>query len=163
METVEFKQFLLHLCEDLSGLLFQERNNHSLVVEGAKVDIPTVLASPLGLIVNELITNSVKYAKGNFTVRIEKMAPASCLLSVLDDGPGLPPGFEPANSRGLGMKLVLSLVKQIGGELQIARADSGGGARSTVVSAFPGLRSTELVRRSEAVKFLAPAPASYND
>ncbi len=39
-------------------------------------------------------------------------------LSVIDDGPGLPAGFAPLDSKGLGMKIVQSLVKQIGGELQ---------------------------------------------
>jgi two-component sensor histidine kinase len=112
---VEFKQYLIGLCDDLSGLLFQNRTDHAIVVEGTKVEIPSSLASPLGLIATELITNSVKHANGNITVRIEKTALDTYRLSVLDDGPGLPAGFE----AGLGMKLILRFVKQIGGELQI--------------------------------------------
>jgi two-component sensor histidine kinase len=137
LENVEFKQFLVQLCEDLSGVLFQERTDHAIVVEGAQIEIPTMLASPLGFIVNELITNSVKYAKGNITVRIEETAPAGYSLSVLDDGPGLPAGFEPENSNGLGLKLVLSLVNQIGGELQIVPRDNGRAARITVAFCSP--------------------------
>jgi two-component system, sensor histidine kinase PdtaS len=116
---VEFKEFLVGLCADLSGLLFQNRADHAIVVEGTKVEIPASLASPLGRIANELITNSVKHASGDITVRLEKSAPATYSLSVLDDGPGLPAGFEAAKSEGLGMKLVLWLVKQVGGDLQI--------------------------------------------
>jgi two-component system, sensor histidine kinase PdtaS len=41
------------------------------VVEGPEIDIPTVFAIPLGFIVNELITNAVKHADGNVTVRLE--------------------------------------------------------------------------------------------
>jgi two-component system, sensor histidine kinase PdtaS len=99
--------------------ILQEQTDHRIVVEGTKAEIPSSLASPLGLIANELITNSVKHASGDITVRIEKTAPTRHLLSVLDYGPGLPPGYEAAKSTGLGMKLVLLLVKQIGGDLQI--------------------------------------------
>jgi two-component system, sensor histidine kinase PdtaS len=120
---VEFKQCLIGLCDDLSGLLFQNRTDYAIVVEGTKVEIPSSLASPLGLIATELITNSVKHANGNITVRIEKVALDTYSLSVLDDGPGLPAGYEAAKSKGLGMKLILRFVKQIGGDLQIIPRD----------------------------------------
>jgi two-component sensor histidine kinase len=130
--TVEFKEFLIGLCDNLSDLLFQNRTDHAIVVEGTKVEMPSALASALGLITNELITNSVKYAGGDITVRLEESAPAAYALSVLDDGPGLPAGCEPAKSKGLGMKLVLWLVKQIGGDLQIIPRDDDHRACFTV-------------------------------
>ena len=129
---MEFKEFLIGLCDDLSGLLFQNQTDHAIVVEGTKVEIPSSLASALGLITNELITNSVKHTNGDITVRLEKRAPGTYSLSVLDDGPGLPAGFEAAKSKGFGMKLVLWLVKQIGGELQINPRDGGHRACVTV-------------------------------
>jgi len=131
-DRVEFKEYLQHLCEDLSGLLFQESGGYAIVVEGANIEIPTTLAIPLGFIVNELITNSAKYAKGHVTVRIKATSPADRSLSVIDDGPGLPAEFKPSDSRGLGMKIVLSLVKQIGGELRILPGDDGHGTSFTI-------------------------------
>jgi two-component sensor histidine kinase len=131
-DHVEFKGYLQSLCEDLSGLLFQEASGYAIVVEGAKVDIPATLAIPLGFIVNELITNSAKYAAGHVTVRIDAPSPTDRSLSVVDSGPGLPAGFQPTDSRGLGMKIVLSLVAQIGGELRIRQGDNGCGACFTV-------------------------------
>src|SRR5665213_4349752 len=47
-DRVEFKGYLQNLCEDLSGLLFQEGSGYAIVVEGAQVEIPTRLAIPLG-------------------------------------------------------------------------------------------------------------------
>jgi two-component sensor histidine kinase len=88
-ERVEFKQYIQHLCEDLSGLLFQEGARHAIVVEGANVEISTALGIPLGFIVNELITNSAKHAKGIITVRLETGSAVSHSLPVSDDGPGL--------------------------------------------------------------------------
>ena len=126
-DHVEFKEYLQHLCEDISGLLFPQGSGYAIVVEGAKAEIPTSMAIPLGFIVNELITNSAKYAAGHITVRIDVTSPTDRSLSVMDDGPGLPAGFEPADSKGLGMKIVLSLVQQIGGELYVMPRDSGRG------------------------------------
>jgi two-component sensor histidine kinase len=117
--NVELKEFLIGLCDDLSDSLFQNRTDHAIVVEGPKVEIRSSLASALGLITNELITNCVKHTNGDITVRLEKSGSATYSLSVLDDGPGLPAGFAADKSKGLGMKLVLWLVKQIGGDLQI--------------------------------------------
>jgi hypothetical protein len=52
-------------------------------------------------------------------------------------GPGLPEGFDPADSKGLGMKIIASLVKQIGGKLQVAPGEDGRGARFTVIFGSP--------------------------
>jgi two-component sensor histidine kinase len=56
---------------------------------------------------------------------------------VLDDGPGVPAGFNPATSKGLGMKIVLALVKQIGGELHIHPGENGRGTRFGVAFCAP--------------------------
>ena len=135
LETVEFKQYILRLCEDLSGMLFNGETKRALVVESKDIEIPTMLGIPLGFIVNELVTNSAKYAKGTITVRLET-APDGYSLSVLDDGPGLPEGFIPSGQKGLGMKIIQSLVKQIGGEFQIGRGDHDRGARFTILFSF---------------------------
>jgi two-component sensor histidine kinase len=141
-ESVEFKQYLQHLCEDLSGLLFEGEAGCQIVVEAVKIDIPTAFAIPLGFIVTELITNSAKYAKSNITVRSENTPTTGHSLSVLDDGPGLPEGFDPARSKGLGMKIIAKLVKQIGGELIIAAGEDGHGARLTVTFGRPPVVET---------------------
>jgi two-component sensor histidine kinase len=138
LERVAFKQYLQRLCADISGLLFQGETAQTIVVEGPEIDIPTLFAIPLGFVVNELIVNSAKYARSSITVRLETAPAAGHALSVSDDGPGLPPGFDPANSRGLGMKIINSLVKQIDGKLHSGAGESGRGARFTVTFCSPG-------------------------
>ncbi len=49
-DKVEFRQYLQHLCDDLSGLLFQEQTRHVTVVAGETANVPTVLAIPLGFV-----------------------------------------------------------------------------------------------------------------
>lgn len=68
-------------------------------------------------------------------MRLQGDVGKGCSLSISDDGPGLSERFDPAASRGLGMKLVSSLVKQINGQLEFGRGDNDQGAQFTVT--FP--------------------------
>lgn len=132
MEKVDFKQYLHHLCEDLSELLSEEQNGIGITVESAEVQVPSALAIPLGFIINELITNAAKHANGNITVRLETSASGAHSMSVMDDGSGVPEDFDPERTNGLGMKIVTSLTRQIGGELRTLSGDDGRGARFSV-------------------------------
>jgi two-component sensor histidine kinase len=146
--SVEFKEYLNQLCDDLSGLLFQQGTDRAIVVEGVNREIPTALGIPLGLIVNELVTNAAKYTTGNIVVRFETTSPCYHSMSVLDRGSGLPAGFDSADSKGLGMKIIKSLVKQIDGELRIVPGDNGCGTRFTVTFCAPGSepKATQFVQ-----------------
>ena len=136
-DHVEFTGYLRHLCGDLSNLLFEEKAGPQIVVEGAKAEIPTAFAIPLGFIVNELVTNAAKHALANISVRFETTARDGHILLVMDDGPGLPTGFDPACGNGLGMRIVRALVKQIDGELRVLPREHGCGARFAVVFQSP--------------------------
>jgi two-component sensor histidine kinase len=120
-KSVEFKQYLEHLCEDLSSLMSCDRSADAIVVEGTSCSIPTTLAGPLGFIVTELITNSRKHGNGRIVVRFETPSPHNHAISVADDGPGLPADFKLDDSKGLGMKIMQALVNEIDGKLLIVR------------------------------------------
>ena len=114
-------------------MLSSERRERVIVVEGIEITLPAVTAIPLGFIANELITNAAKYGTGRIAVRLEADPGKGYALSIANEGPGLPEGFDPAAGKGLGMKIIRSLVKQIGGELRIGRGDNNQGARFTVL------------------------------
>ena len=63
-------------------------------------------------------TNAAKHGGGIITVRLEEPPEGGHLLSVCNEGPPLPEGFDPAASKGLGMKIVQALVEQIGHHAQ---------------------------------------------
>jgi two-component sensor histidine kinase len=130
VETFAIKQYLDDLCRDFSMMLSLER---PVVVEGVEIELLAAIAIPLGFIANELITNAVKYGTGGILVRLETDREKGYALSVSNDGPGLPEGFDSADRKGLGMRIILSLVKQIGGELRIGRDDRDHGAQFTVL------------------------------
>ena len=129
--SVEFRQYLERLCQDLADLASSGSTPRSLVVEGPALSIPAAIAIPLGFIISELITNAIKHGQGRIAVRLQE-TPRGCALSICDDGPGLPQGFDPAATKGLGMRLVSALVKQIDGAIDFGRGDLGRGTNVTV-------------------------------
>jgi two-component sensor histidine kinase len=64
---------------------------------------------------------------------LEANPPTGYALTVADEGPGLPEGFDPAARKGLGMKIIRSLVDRIDGELRIGRGANDRGAQFTVL------------------------------
>ena len=142
-DHVQIEDYLRHLCEDLSDLLCQRRPGCAIVFEGVKAVIPSAIAIPLGLIVNELITNSAKHGSADdITVRLELAAPASLSLTVLDGGPGLPAEFDPARSKGLGMRILKGLVTQIGGAIYRKPYAGWPGTRITITFHCPQSAAT---------------------
>jgi len=92
-------------------------------------------AVPLGLIVNELATNALKYAfapgqSGSIRVALSRRG-GSAALSVSDDGIGLPEGFDLESSGGLGLSIVRMMASQLGWRLSV----SGGAGTSFVLRA----------------------------
>lgn len=75
-------------------------------------------AIPCGLIVNEVVTNSIKYAfagkhKGKIAVKLTKLENDFIKLDIIDDGVGLPEDFNLENSSSLGLQLINLLIQQL--------------------------------------------------
>jgi two-component sensor histidine kinase len=120
-------------------VVIQRGAERIVVVEGTEIKLSTAIGIPLGFIANELITNAAKYGKGRISVRLEPNPGNSYSLSVANDGPALPEGFDSATCKGLGMRIIRSLVEQIGGELRIGRGDGNQGTQFTVLFCVAGL------------------------
>jgi two-component sensor histidine kinase len=94
----------------------------------APIELETTLATPLGLIINEAVTNALKHAfppprRGTLTVSLVSLAPQQYQLTITDDGVGLPPGFDLKRSRSLGMVIIKGLSRQLDGQLAVSTAD----------------------------------------
>ena len=133
LESVDLTAYLEGLCKDIAEILPTERDGSALSVEGIPLTVPSATGIPLGFIVSELVTNSAKYASGTISVRLGMNPGKGYALTVSDCGAGLPKDFDPTKSKGLGMRIVLSLVHQIGGELQFSAGDDNRGTRFTVL------------------------------
>jgi two-component sensor histidine kinase len=125
--------YLRRLCGDLSGILETE-----IAVEGTEAFVPTTQIQPIGLIVNELVTNAAKHGKGKISVRFERKADADYSLSVTDEGELITGSFDPiGTSHGLGMTLVSVLASQLHGEVKARANPIGSGACFTLT--FPAI------------------------
>jgi len=98
--------------------------------------LPAGKLFPLGIIVNELVTNSIKYAfqdrdRGRIEVRLSRQGSAA-VLEISDDGQGLPASTKAEDSGGFGLALVRMLADQLRGEFSI---ESEGGTRASL--SFP--------------------------
>jgi two-component sensor histidine kinase len=139
VETVAFGAYLRDLCAELESSLTEMVGERRLIVDAADVELPTDMVAPLALIANELITNAWKHAYppgslGSVVVDFESPG-ALVRLSVSDRGVGLPDGFSPTASTGLGMRLVQALVRQLGGTFHVEPAPPGGHGTSFVIEA----------------------------
>jgi len=97
-----------------------------LEVQDIRLDVDTMI--PLGLIINELVSNALKYAfpddmKGELILTLKTTEDASYELIIKDTGVGLPEGFDLAESTSLGLLIVNSLVNQIKGTLEVTNRD----------------------------------------
>lgn len=102
-------------------------------------------AIPCGLLVNELISNSLKHGfptghTGGISVELQPVGGGLLRLSVSDTGVGLPENFELKRGQSLGLRLVSDLARQLGGQLDVGRGPATG-AVFTVT--FPGGEPTE--------------------
>ena len=137
LARVDFQQFASQLAAHLQRAFAVPTVR--VQVQAAGVHLGTDTAVPLGLIVNELLSNAFKYAcangRGGQLVVALRCDPAAGLfrLTVADDGPGLPPGFTLAQASSLGLRLVQSLARQLGGELTLPPA-----GEATFEVTFPG-------------------------
>lgn len=120
LSTIDMSVYIRELIEYL-GESFSNDKDVSMNVKVSSVKVDVSQAVPLGLILNEAISNSIKYAfreniKGRIDVLLEPVADGKYLLCVADNGVGLPEGFDPDNTSSLGMSLMLGLTEQLDGE-----------------------------------------------
>ncbi|MBE2290453.1 MAG: tetratricopeptide repeat protein [Chitinophagaceae bacterium] len=127
IDTIDFARFCKDLVFQLSSTFSSNKQVIDLITNGVTdhwhIDIDTAI--PLGLILNELVTNSFKYAFRNaetaaITIHFSSTE-STFSLSYNDGGPGLPDGFEITKAKTLGMTLLTSLSRQIGGSFQFDR------------------------------------------
>jgi two-component sensor histidine kinase len=121
---IEMLEYIQKLAGNLT-LMFETGNNKTKVRIGSEPFwLDASKATPLGLILNELITNSFKYAfrdqpAPEIGIELWQNNEKETTLIYHDNGPGLGEGFDIAQTKSLGIKLIHSLSKQLKGTLII--------------------------------------------
>jgi PAS domain S-box-containing protein len=143
-DKLNFSPYLKRLVKNLFQTYRVGNAGTSLKVElEENIFFDMDIAVPLGIIINELVSNSLKYAfpgkdKGEIQIKLYREESAenasniqgskkeglkgnNFVLAVLDNGVGMPEGFNIGDSGTLGIQLVIILADQLGGELELKR------------------------------------------
>ena len=123
ISAIPFRSYVENLVSVVWETFGAGRQGIELRSDVSDVEIGTDMAVPCGLILVELLTNALKYAypEGEGVISIAyREENGEAELSVSDDGPGLPEGFDPEEATSLGLSLVTSLVSQLHGEMRVS-------------------------------------------
>ncbi|QSZ67461.1 PAS domain S-box protein [Methanofollis aquaemaris] len=132
---VNLGEYLADLVEDLAKTASFPTEQVFTVVNPPEIHLRLDVAIPLGLVVNELVSNALSHAYPEDrpgTVRVEGVVEGGDLtLLVQDEGIGMPGDFDPAAPGSLGLNLVRTIVEgELGGSMEISN-DNGVGLRVT--------------------------------
>ena len=122
LTNINFKEYIEKLILDIfySYGITTSAIESELNIEDINLNIDTAI--PLGLIINELVTNSVKYAfpqcKGKINFKLTSNKDL-IELTITDNGIGIPEDIDIENSKTLGLQLVQNLVNQLEGKLEL--------------------------------------------
>lgn len=135
LSEVNFAEYIQNITRNLYHSYGRPEGGINLEFDLEDIYLNLDTSIPCGLIINEVVSNSLKYAfqgreKGLIKVELAKLSDGRLKLIVSDDGIGLPADFDIENAESLGLQLVTTLVTQVSGELEI---DVSSGTKFNIV------------------------------
>ena len=122
VSKIELKPYLEELCAFLirSTKEHEDQVQLQLNIPDCKLNIDTII--PLGLIINEIVTNALKYGiqgddKGKISVSLEQVDDKTYKMQLGDNGVGYPDSIDPKTTQSLGLKLIHNLTRQLRGKV----------------------------------------------
>jgi PAS domain S-box-containing protein len=130
LDRVDFGEYVSQLATELFAGYSIEPGRIVLDIDAEQIDLSIHRAIPCGLILNELLSNSLKYAFpnggiGRITIRFGRAATGELSMSCQDDGIGMPKGVDWRRRQSLGLRIIGILAKQIGGTIELEPGGAG--------------------------------------
>jgi len=127
LARIDFTDYLQLLAPRLFDSYQTSGQQVALHLEADPLSLEVSQAIPCGLIINELIANALKHGfpqgrRGNLRLRMQKTAADEVVLTVADDGVGLPADVDPTRTSTLGLQLVQVLTRQLKGGISVDRS-----------------------------------------
>jgi two-component sensor histidine kinase len=124
LSEVNFAEYIQNITRNLYHSYGRPEGGIDLQFDLENIYLNLDTSIPCGLIINEIVSNSLKYAfqgreKGKICLEFSKLSDGRMKLIVSDDGIGLPKDFDIENAESLGLQLVTTLITQVSGELEI--------------------------------------------
>lgn len=122
LALINIEEYTSQLFEQIASI-FPEGNGMSLQLDTARTTLDIDTAIPMGLILNELITNAFKYARKDqidprLSIDLQQKGNDDLLMTIADNGPGLPDEFDLKKTKSLGLRLVRNLARQLYGSVE---------------------------------------------
>ena len=141
LSRIKAQEYIKNLTDYLEATYDSQAENIKLKTNVQNILLNLDTAIPCGLIINELVSNSMKYAfpgeqSGTIEVSLLVSKADSISLSVKDDGIGIPVDINIENSPSLGLQLVQLLAKQINGTIKMKREN---GTRVEIIFPKPAV------------------------
>ncbi len=135
LKRINFQKYISRLTDSLQSAYAARAKLHVQVDDALYFNVDTAI--PCGLIVNELVSNSLKYAfpdgdTGNIWITATTDDSGHIVLVIMDDGVGFPADIDPQKSPSLGLRLVQSLTHQLRATVHFSE---GNGAKVTITFA----------------------------
>ena len=128
--NINFSEYITNLLKYLftSYQSPEQQIEYKINIESFAMEIDTIIS--LGLVTNELVSNSFKYAFAGevncmIDISLKKLDDKTLVMMIKDNGKGLPPGFDYKHTESLGLQLVCLLTEQIQGKLEVDSSDKG--------------------------------------
>jgi two-component sensor histidine kinase len=123
LSTIHMPEYIYELVEYLRES-YAIRENIGFALQIENIELNDASAITLGLILNEAITNAIKYAftktkNGQIAISLTHISDSQILLSIADNGRGLPTDFETKIGASMGMELLQGLTDDLGGSFSI--------------------------------------------
>ncbi|HSH66305.1 MAG TPA: tetratricopeptide repeat protein [Bacteroidia bacterium] len=124
LASIPFKEYISQLIEFIYKIYNVDKNQIDYLITSSDIHLDINTAVPLGLIINEVVCNSLKHGFGHaeigkIDIKLTSLPANEYELIILDNGKGLPENFDIKTTKTLGLKLIQTLIKQIGGKLEI--------------------------------------------
>ena len=127
---IDYQDYLQHLSQSLLDSYGQPNQDISLHIDAHAIQFNLETAIPLGLIINEAVTNSLKHGfkdrtEGILKISVELMEKEFYKMTIEDNGIGIPKDFNLEKSKSLGTNLMNKLVRQLEGNVTVESGYSG--------------------------------------
>ncbi len=124
-ERIPFAEYIRNLANSVFRAFIDKKSQIMLYTDLEELEFPAKFSTSLGLIANELLLNSIKYAfsenqTGYISIKIN-VRDGLLVLELSNNGLPLAVDFDPANSKGLGMQIITLLIRQLDGELIVMK------------------------------------------
>jgi PAS domain S-box-containing protein len=139
LAEIDFGDYTEKLCHFLRQSYGDEENPVEFIIQTDGVALDMDHAMPCGMLVTEIVSNSLKYAfpnhrPGKINIEMRKFPQKKILFTISDNGIGLPDSFNIEKSESLGTQLIIALTKQVDGELFVSGKN---GAKFSVTFTYP--------------------------